>query len=352
MKKGEDHKSRLTEIADTSFGKLSDEEILQLLAERKRLEELQKQYEKLQEEEEKQARLEEEKTDIEKEIDRLNKFISPDKPDDELIRLIEERKTWELKLATLTGQSPRTVSAPQSEQSEKTTTPEKGSVAEEVAQVIPEPVAVKESVPEKNTVNEAEIEKSREGLGIAPDESFGQEQIAEAGMSTGNEFAHYLEEVKRATGSLGKVLEGLPANAKKDKPFMLEVAKVDPAYAMHYADANLKKDEDFNVKVASVKGSRNSGSALSEMLPEMRTAKVVVAGIRADYRNVRFALPQMEGYDEMLSRAKSGAMEKVQELKESVDIGLLVPKILQKDKEFMKQIEQVVSKAEKKSAEK
>lgn len=352
MKKGEDHKSRLAEIADVPLGTLSDEEVLQLLAERKRLEELQAQYEKLQEEQAAQARLEEEQASIEKEIDRLNKLISPDKPDDELIRLIEERKTWELKLAALSGQAPRT-SASQSKRVEKTVaSEEKEPVAEEAAPVMPEPSEAKESVPEKNSVDEAATEKNLEELGIAPDESFGGEQIAEAGMSTGNEFAHYLDEVKRAMGSLGRVLEGLPANVKKDKPFMLEVAKVDPAYAMHYADINLKKDEDFNVKVASVKGSRNSGSALSEMLPEMRTAKVVAAGIRADYRNVRFALPQMEGYEDMLSRAKSGALEKVQELKESVDIGLLVPKILQKDKEFMKQIEQVVSVVEKKAAEK
>ena len=350
MKKEEDHKSRLTEIASTVLGTLSDEDVLQLLAERKRLEELQEQYEKLQEEQAAQARLEEEKASIEKELGRLNKLISPDKPDDELIRLIEERKTWELKMATLTGQAPSATDVPQPKPSEKTAPTEKReTVVEEVSQVIPKS---EEGTAREKSVDETKTEKNLEGLGIVPDDSFGGEQIVEAGMSTGNEFSHYLDEVRRATGSLGRVLEGLPANVKKDKPFMLEVAKVDPAYAMHYADANLKKDEDFNVKVAAVKGGRNSGSALSEMLPEMRTAKVVAAGIRADYRNVRFALPQMDGYEEMLSRAKSGALEKVQELKESVDIGLLVPKILQKDKEFMKQIEQIVSEAEKKSAEK
>ena len=41
--------------------------------------------------------------EAETELARLNALITPDKPDDELIHLIEERKTWEAKLALLSG---------------------------------------------------------------------------------------------------------------------------------------------------------------------------------------------------------------------------------------------------------
>lgn len=116
---------------------------------------------------------------------------------------------------------------------------------------------------------------------------------------------------------------------------------------MHYADQNtLKRDPDFNIKVAAMRNTKGSGSALSEMLPEARTPQVVMAAIKADYRNVRFLLPQMEGYDDMLARAKNGALQKVKELKDGASLSLLLPKILQKDKEFMKQIEAIVPRSD------
>lgn len=345
MTKKEDHTTRLAEIADTSFGELSDEEVLRLLAERKQLQDLKAQYEKLQQEQVVLAQAEAERADIEKELARLNTLITPDKPDDELIHLIEERKTWEAKLAAadenvvhLGGQ------AKPKEPVAETPSKEAAAPVKVPVEEVPEKTLPKEEAhlktemkPEEISVSSAEEKKA---LGISEDESFGGEAIKQTTFADNDEFSHYLDDIRHATGSLGKILEGLPANAKKDKAFMLEVAKVDPAYAMHYADpGTLKKDEDFNIKVASMKNARNSGSVLAEVLPEARTAKVVMAGIRADYRNVRFALPQMEGYDDMLSRAKSGALEKVKELKESVDVGLLIPKILQKDKEFMTQVE-------------
>ena len=82
------------------------------------------------------------------------------------------------------------------------------------------------------------------------------------------------------------------------------------------------------------------------MLPEARTDAVVLAAIKHDFRNVKYALPQMASYDEMISSAKKAALEKVREMKDGVDVAFLVPKILQKDREFMKQIGEIVSKTE------
>jgi superfamily II RNA helicase len=100
------HNDRLAEIAAMTFDKLSDDEVLRLLAERKRLEELQREYEKLQKEEEERLlleqkhaeKLEEEtrkKEALAKAIEKLNQSISPDKADDELLGLIAERKALE-----------------------------------------------------------------------------------------------------------------------------------------------------------------------------------------------------------------------------------------------------------------
>ncbi len=166
-------------------------------------------------------------------------------------------------------------------------------------------------------------------------------------IDPGSEFGQYLDQMGKDPASMGKILDNLPATAKRDKLFMLSVAQIDPAYAMHYADKDvLKKDEDFNLKVVAIKGKRLTGNVLAEMLPEARTAAVVMAAVKHDYRNVRYALPQMADYDKMLERAKKSAIEKVKELKESVDISVLVPKVLQKDKEFMETIEKIVPKEE------
>lgn len=369
MAKKSDHQNRLGEIAQVSLGELSDEEVLRLLAERKQLQDLQEEYDKLQKEQATLSAAEEEKASIQTELDRLNKNISPDKPDDELLKLIEERRGWEEKLRkaeeTLTrlkGGAPSVVkeeTVKQEEKPQEEVTPVSVRV---VSQDPPKETAVEPQAvaPEKIVLSEESELHAAEAkeavphghLGISEDESFGEEKISDTSQAGSKEFAQYLEDLRHATGSIGKILEGLPAAAKKSKEFMLDAAKIDPAYAMHYADPTLKKDEDFNVKVASLKNVRNSGSALAEMTPDARTAKVVLAGIKSDYRNVRFLLPQMEGYDEMLRIAEEGALQKVKELKESVDVGLLIPKILQKNKEFMAEVEKMTAqgKTQKKEA--
>lgn len=334
------YEERLEQIAHTSFGALTDDQVLQLLAERKQLETLKEQYEHIQKEQEHVAEVQSEKATIEKELERLNALISPDKPDDELIRLVEERKTWEEKLAT-TDEALRALGVAV----EQTVFEEKKEQTEKKVPVAVETSLEKESEPvEEVTAIETEQEPvSSEAVDV----DFGEQKIVEMKIDPGSELGQYLDQMEKDPASMGKILDNLPATAKRDKLFMLSVAQIDPAYAMHYADKDvLKKDEDFNIKVVAIKGKRSTGNVLAEMLPEARTAAVVMAAVKHDYRNVRYALPQMADYDKMLERAKKSAIEKVKELKESVDISVLVPKVLQKDKEFMETIEKIVPKEE------
>jgi hypothetical protein len=339
MAKTINYVKRLAEIAKTAFGELSDEEVLHLLAERKQLQELQEQYEELQREQIALAQAEEERGAIMQELDRLNKLISPDKPDDELIHLVEERKIWEAKLETAEMNLTRLKSG------------EEGIHSEQIPALVTEVLTEEPAPVSEPAISEGRTEtisnSVEETIGSASvDQEFGMEKITERTLDENSEFFPYLEEIQNNVSSIGRILEGLPIAAKKDKLFMLAVAKIDPAYAVHYADKNsLKNDEDFNLSVASMKGNAHSGSALSEMPPEARTPAVVMAAIKSDYRNVRFLLPQMEGYDDMLNRAKSGAIQKLKELKDSADVAILIPKILQKDKAFMKEVEEIVPKA-------
>lgn len=144
-------------------------------------------------------------------------------------------------------------------------------------------------------------------------------------------------------GSLGTFLQEMPLEAKAHKQFMLKVAELDPAYAMHYADKTLKMNESFNVRIAAMKNPRNSGNPLAEMLPEARTSRVVLTAVRQDYRNVKFVQPTMEDYDEILRIAKMATLKKVQELQEAVDITLIVPRPLSQDKRFMEQVYAVIA---------
>lgn len=332
---------RLDQIAHTVFGMLSDDQVLQLLAERKQLEALKEQYEHVQKEQEEKTRRQAEKAEIESQLEHLNALISPDKPDDELIHLIEERKVLEEKLAAaeqaLGESSVLEISTP---------TPEEKIEAKSAEKAVEEPALVIGKTEDEKSV---EIEEKSEQQGIdqsAVDADFGEHKIQEFTLDANSELGQYISQMESNPDGMGKILESLPVAAKHDKLFMLSVAQIDPAYAMHYAEDSLKKDEDFNVKVVSMKGKRMSGNVLAEMTPETRTEAVVMAAVKQDYKNVRFALPQMKSYDQILERAKKSALEKVKELKESVDIAVLVPKILQKDKVFMEQVEKLVPKEE------
>jgi hypothetical protein len=321
-----EYDNRLAEIAATAFGTQTDDQILELLAERKQLEELKLEYAKVQAEAEEAKKQATVRAEAEGELARLNALITPDKPDDELIHLIEERKTWEAKLALLSGESvrePVTVQSPVPTEA----TPEAPlaePVSESVTPAEPEPV-----------------------LPATVDEDFGEHRIALTTIDPASDLGRALGEMRSDGERMGKILDSLPAPAKRDKAFMLAVAAIDPAYAMHYADPEvLKKDSDFNERVVMTKGERVSGSVLAEMLPEARTGAIVLAAVKQDYRNVRFVLPQMAEYDEILSKAKSIALGKVKELKDGVDIAALIPKVLQKDKAFMEEIGKIVPGAE------
>ncbi len=319
MTTGNQQRKRLEEIAASSFGTLSDDDILRLLAERKELGELVRQS-TLVEEQERQAQQKEARAMIIKELDRLNRLISPDKPDDELIHLIEERRGFEAKLATLDAHGT------EEEGKQDATDPTPSVAASEK----------KARASLSNEISEKESPLPR------ADTDFGHEGIAQDSIEENSDFSRIIDEIKRNADSIGKILEDLPLATRRNKAFMLAVAKIDPAYAMHYADAEtLKKDEDFNLKVIALKNERRSGGVLSEMLPEARTATVVMAAVKQDYRNVRFVLPQMEGYDDIIERAKTGALEKVRDLKDSVDVSFIIPKVLQKDQAFMKKVAEI-----------
>ncbi len=342
MTKKTDSQGRLQEITD-KLGDLSDDEVLHLLAERKQLEELKHQYERIQAE---LGQAQEERTHIEKELARLNTLISPDKPDDELIHLVEERRVLEGKLETALAEVARLEAtpdvAPVAKTPQEEVAPAAPAVSEEpvrereITPVQPEVVLVAEPEPVKLAEEVPQPEKSHQ----APvDDSFGREAIKANSLEGDSDLARALDRIKNDPESIGRILEDLPPAMRRNKQFMLAVAEVDSAYAMHYADKDtLKKDADFNLKVVKFHNERRSGSVLTEMLPEARTAQIVAVAIKFDYRNVRFLQPQMEGYDEILESAKKGTLEKVKELKNSVDIEFLVPKILQKDSAFMKQV--------------
>ncbi|MFZ3032003.1 MAG: hypothetical protein WA082_03135 [Candidatus Moraniibacteriota bacterium] len=333
---------RLAEIAEITFGTLSDDQVLQFLAERKHVEGLKRESEQAAKEEERVRQAEKEKAQIEKELARLNALISPDKDDDELLRLIEERKVWEEKLVAVGGTPVSKKSVPVSKVSsvvstEAPSTPVVSAEPAEKKEVTPPP-----SERERVSVVTDQVVREESTESSPVDEGFGEHAITDVALNPGSELGQAFERIKHDTRPLGKILDDLPVTAKRDKLFMLAVATIDPAYAMHYADKDvLKRDEDFNLRVIAINGKQTSGSVLAEMLPEARTAAVVMAAVKRDYRDIRFALPQMDGYDLMIARAKKAALEKAQAMKESVDVALLIPKILQKDKEFMAEVEKL-----------
>ncbi|OGI14428.1 MAG: hypothetical protein A3E38_00665 [Candidatus Moranbacteria bacterium RIFCSPHIGHO2_12_FULL_54_9] len=360
-----DYAKRLAEIAAAPLGTLSDDETLRLLAERARLLAMQSEAEaraqeeaarvalqkKEKEETARQQALEKKKADIRAELATLNGSISADKADDELLALITERKELEKRLKDLEKVAPQASEAA-SVESLSLSIPEAP-----VAETIPETEAqdMKEapivSVPPVRSVSlsgtgREEPAEPAPAVQAAPDfrssltEAFGQEGIIDDDMQEGSELHRYMEQLKNNTGALGTLLQNMPLDAKKNRAFMLKVAEVDPAYAMHYADRDtLKRDEAFNIRIASMKNPRNSGNALAEMLPEARTSKVVLAGVKQDYRNIKFIQPNMADYDEMIRIAEKGALESIRNLKEAADVALLIPKVLQQNRQFMERVQ-------------
>lgn len=339
----EEYRRRLQEITQIQFGVLSDDAVLRFLAERSRLSISVSEYERKEREE--ADRLEREKQEVARKIaekkrvillekiEELNKSISPDKKDDDLLALVSERRVLETELEAINQEFPSAEKAVE----KKSVAPKK--VIEEVVpeKKLPEemvtPVLPKEEIAPQGIVPEA----------TPSQEEFGSEKIADDGIEENSEFDRYLDQLRSNAGSLGEFLQQMPVAAKKNKAFMLKVATIDPAYAMHYADKDtLKLDEDFNVRIASLPNPRNSGNALSEMLPQARTSKVLLVAVKQDYRNIKFIQPAMAAYDEIMAIAKTGALEKVKSLKEATDASILVPRLLQQDKQFMFQIKEII----------
>lgn len=351
-----EYKKRLQEIAGVQFGTLSDDEILRFLAERKRLFDVEREYERVQKEE--AARLEQEKkeedlkaaekkkTVILKKIEELNKSISGEASDDDLLVLIAHRKELEKELEAFSGgvspQKEEILPASVSPAPALNALPKNESAKPETET---EGAASKEGEEEVGVGGEKKAavdETPSRGPKDRVEEEYGNEKISNDGIEEGTEFQRYFDQLRNNVGSLGTLLQSMPLDAKKNKAFMLRVAKIDPAYAMHFADKEtLKKDEDFNLRIASFDNPRNSGNALAEMLPEARTSRVLLAAVKQDYRNIRFIQPNMADYDEMMSIAKREALEKVKNLKEATDIRLLIPKLLQQDAEFMLQVKEI-----------
>lgn len=351
---------RLKVIAETVIGTLSDEVVLEILAERRSLEKENTLYEKQRDEENRRnAALIAERKALTEEIEELNVSITPDKDDDTLLSLVARRKELEAKLSIL-GEAgdEMSVEIETEEPVMKDASPEKigeteGSsqekeILEEEKVVVPPPIEVKvepqEEISEKipaSDADEAVIEVKTEKKEKILDERIGGEKINMIISST--EAKEYLQLLAVNPDDALARLESLPNELKKEKSFMLKVAEIDPAYAMHYADSKtLKKDEDFNVKIAGMKNPRNSGNPLAEMLSESRTGKVVMAAVKNDFRNLRYATTDMEGYSEMLEIGKKEAREKVKALGQAVDLRIFLPKILREDRVFLEEVEGIV----------
>lgn len=328
------NKARYQEIQELSLAHLDDEAVLEVLAERKHLEKVIWEYEeetkKEQENLQKQKALVEEEKRVEKLITNLNDEIRPDKNDDELLRLVSERHKLEDQLIRI-----------------------KKELGE------PLPVPIKENIPQKEKkvsisapIDELQ-EKKEEKIVIATtndreekmtfkEAGFGEEEIRLDGLQESGDMEKYIHQLEASRESLGGFLQSLPREARINKRFMLRVAHIDPAYAMHYAADDLRHDEGFHIEIAGMKNMRQSGNALAEMDPEMRTGQVVLAGTRQDFRNVHFVREEMPEYDEIIAAAKKGALEKIKDFKEAIDVDVFIPKILQRDEDFLSQVKKIV----------
>ena len=363
--------NRLQEISAMTFGSLTDEIVLELLAERRSLTKENDLYENIRNEQAKRvAELTAEEQALEHELEELNVSITPDKDDDTLLKLIQRRKELESKLEAL-GAEERELALGSPHEEERSmpkpsrddapvsaSLPPEEEPEESVEEVKTQPQVVLPT-PAVQSIEDISQEESREPVVQEPirEEEPKKERVSDAligseGIKGVNdqEALEYLQFLHTNPEEALARLETLSEHLRKDKLFMLEVAKVDPAYAMHYADPKtLKRDEDFNVRIAGMKNPRDSGNPLAEMLSDMRTNQVVMAAVKQDFRNLRYATRSMEGYAEMVEIAKREAREKVRSLGQAVDVRVFLPKTLREDREFLKEIEDIVEKLRRKT---
>jgi hypothetical protein len=342
---------RLKEIQATSLQGLSDEAILELLAERKHLENTLLRYIQADQEKarEKHNKLVEAEKKVEGEIQLLNEEISPSKNDEELLLLVQKRHKLETELLKIHKElgEPLPVTNDNRdvlEESKNTEKPESVVLPETAVVNISEKKEVKQ---EKEVVvaeqPQMSIQVASPKKALFKEDTFGEEEIKLDGLQESGDFEKYVYQLEASRESLGSFLQSLPKDARSNKSFMLKVASIDPAYAMHYAANGLRKNESFHVQIASLKNNRNSGNAVAEMDPAMHTGKVILAATRQDFHNVHYIHEDMPEYDEILLAAKKGALEKISQLKEAVSLSTFIPKILQQDTAFMAEVEKIVA---------
>ena len=354
--------TRLQEISTTIFGSLTDEVVLELLAERRSLAKENGLYESIRDEQVKRvAELTAEEQALERELEELNVSITPDKDDDTLLKLIQQRKELEAKLETLGAEERELAAGSLHEEAgpeEESESDQYPSVIEVVTAAGKSTEVRTEAVPSSSEETPASSEESDRELKVpdaqesTPEEKPKKEKVLDAQIGNekiegidDSEALDYLQFLHSNPEEALARLEALPEHLRKNKLFMLEVAKVDPAYAMHYADSKtLKRDEDFNARIAAMKNPRDSGNPLAEMLSDMRTNRVVMAAVKQDFRNLRYATRSMEGYAEMIEIAKREAREKAESLGQAVDVRVFLPKTLRDDREFLREIEDIVGK--------
>ncbi|MBP6975609.1 MAG: hypothetical protein KBB51_02140 [Candidatus Moranbacteria bacterium] len=354
--------TRLQEISTTIFGSLTDEVVLELLAERRSLAKENGLYESIRDEQVKRvAELTAEEQALEHELEELNVSITPDKDDDTLLKLIQQRKELEAKLETLGAEERELAAGSLHEEAgpeEESESDQYPSVIEVVTAAGKSTEVRTEAVPSSSEETPASSEESDRELKVpdaqesTPEEKPKKEKVLDAQIGNekiegidDSEALDYLQFLRSNPEEALARLEALSEHLRKDKLFMLEVAKVDPAYAMHYADSKtLKRDEDFNARIAAMKNPRDSGNPLAEMLSDMRTNRVVMAAVKQDFRNLRYATRSMEGYAEMIEIAKREAREKAESLGQAVDVRVFLPKTLREDREFLREIEDIVGK--------
>ncbi len=354
--------TRLQEISTTIFGSLTDEVVLELLAERRSLAKENGLYESIRDEQVKRvAELTAEEQALERELEELNVSITPDKDDDTLLKLIQQRKELEAKLETLGAEERELAAGSLHEEAgpeEESESDQYPSVIEVVTAAGKSTEVRTEAVPSSSEETPASSEESDRELKVpdaqesTPEEKPKKEKVLDAQIGNekiegidDSEALDYLQFLRSNPEEALARLEALSEHLRKDKLFMLEVAKVDPAYAMHYADSKtLKRDEDFNARIAAMKNPRDSGNPLAEMLSDMRTNRVVMAAVKQDFRNLRYATRSMEGYAEMIEIAKREAREKAESLGQAVDVRVFLPKTLREDREFLREIEDIVGK--------
>jgi len=375
------NKNRLQAISETTLGSLTDEVVLEFLAERRSLMKENSAYENIRDEEAKRvAVLTAEEQALERELEELNISITPDKDDDTLLALIQHRKELEAKISVLNEEEMK-LSGKISQEEDNSEEEQKKDMSV-LASDLPKDETIFVSEEQADDVEKEEdlskienpivsLSESVSSEDIPEEEVREQEHIPEEAVSVeepkkvldaligseginksanSQEARDYLQFLQSNTEEALSRLETLSEGLRKDKMFMLEVAKVDPAYAMHYADPKtLKKDEDFNVCIAAMKNPRDSGNPLAEMLSDMRTSKVVMTAVKQDFRNLRYATRSMEGYDEMIEIAKREAREKVRSLGQAVDVRVFLPKTLREDRVFLKEIEEIIEKLKRKT---